>query len=107
MSSVPPRSDVLDMTVHDLLIIPEIQEVLKRGVSEEQPVLDALSMYSYDSSTSASTYDKVADSMSEDAEENMQLEQHGEGGCYQLHSPVYDCSACKVSLLRLVQLDQS
>ncbi|CAI5741945.1 unnamed protein product [Hyaloperonospora brassicae] len=76
------------MTVHDLLIIPEIQEVLKRGVSEEQPVLDALSMYSYDSSTSASTYDKVADSMSEDAEENMQWEQHGGGGCYQLHSPV-------------------
>uniref|UniRef100_A0AAV1VFW1 Uncharacterized protein n=1 Tax=Peronospora matthiolae TaxID=2874970 RepID=A0AAV1VFW1_9STRA len=88
MSSVPPQSDMFDMTVNDLLIIPEIQEVLKRDVSDDKPMLAALSMYSYTSSPRASIYDKVANAEPEGTEEKRRFEKHDKNGYRQVHSPV-------------------
>ena len=91
MSSVPPQSDMFDMTVNDLLIIPEIQEVLKRDVSDDKPMLAALSMYSYTGSPRASIYDKVANTEPEGTEEKLRFDKHDKNGYRQVHSPVYDC----------------
>lgn len=82
------------MAVNDVLIIPEIQEVLKRDVSEEKPKLAALSMYNYTSSPNASIYEKVANSEPQDTGRKMQLEKHDTDRCHQLHSQLYDCVTC-------------
>uniref|UniRef100_M4BYT8 Uncharacterized protein n=1 Tax=Hyaloperonospora arabidopsidis (strain Emoy2) TaxID=559515 RepID=M4BYT8_HYAAE len=76
------------MTVNDLLIIPEIQEVLKRDVSDDKPMLAALSMYSYTGSPRASIYDKVANTEPEGTEEKLRFDKHDKNGYRQVHSPV-------------------
>lgn len=74
MFSQPLPTDLFDVTVNDLLIIPEIQEVLKRDAFEDESVSTTVSMTSYSSSPLvAGIRDAIAESESDDAAEKLQV----------------------------------